>query len=159
VTNALITADLHLALDVLRDVAAKIALDLDVLFDEDTDLAHLFVGEITNTGVACDVGAIADDLGHAPTHPVEVCERDFDSLFARNVDSDDTCHRSVVSLTLTLFMSGVGADDCNPPAPSDDSALVAHRFHARTNLHCDLSLLLVAVSDAAAGEVVGVSST
>jgi hypothetical protein len=50
VPDALVRADLHLALDVLLDLALEIALDLDVLVDVGADLVDLFVGEIAGAG-------------------------------------------------------------------------------------------------------------
>ena len=52
--QALVAADLHLALDVLLDLAAQVALDLEVLVDVGADAVDLFVGEVTDPGVRVD---------------------------------------------------------------------------------------------------------
>jgi hypothetical protein len=51
VSQALVAADLHLALDVLGDVATQVALDLEVLVDPVADAGDLFVGEVADAGV------------------------------------------------------------------------------------------------------------
>src|SRR5438093_1484808 len=48
VTHALVTVDLNLTLDVLRDLPAKITLDLVVRIDPLTQPHNLVVGEITH---------------------------------------------------------------------------------------------------------------
>ena len=69
---------------------------------------------------------------------------------------------------LPLLVAGIGADHHDPPMPADHPALVADRLDARVHLHgCSIlfcvyssgwsgrALLLVAVHDAAPGQVVG----
>lgn len=56
-------------------------------------------------------------------------------------------------LTLTLFVAQVVADHHDPPVTADHFALVANLLDARLDLH--VSSLLVAVDNAATGQVVG----
>ena len=54
VAEALVTADVHLALDVLRDLTTQVALDLEVLVDERADPGDLFIREVTDAGGGID---------------------------------------------------------------------------------------------------------
>src|SRR6185369_14392131 len=54
---------------------------------------------------------------------------------ARDVDACDTSHL-VDHLSLPLLVSGVGANDQHVAVPADDPALLTHRLHAWSNLHC-----------------------
>src|SRR5947209_19682060 len=61
--------------------------------------------------------------------------------------------RAIVLLALALLVARVVADDLHPAVPADHLALLTDSLDARADLHgC---LLLVAVGDAASGEVVG----
>src|SRR5579862_6003998 len=94
VTQTLVAPDLHLALDVLRDLAAQVALDLDVLVDICTKAGDLFLGEIAHSRVARDARRVAHLLRDRATDPVDVGERDLEPLLARNVDAGNTSHRA-----------------------------------------------------------------
>ena len=60
--QALPAADLHLAADVLLDLTAQVALDLEVLVDVGADPVDLFVGEVADPGVAVEAELVADLL-------------------------------------------------------------------------------------------------
>jgi hypothetical protein len=62
VTQTLVAADLHLALDVLLDVAPQIALDLEVRVDVGADAVHLFIGEIAHAGLGVEPELTDDAL-------------------------------------------------------------------------------------------------
>src|SRR3954468_9689530 len=62
VTQALVATDLHLALDVLRDLAAQVTFDLDVLVDVGAEACNLFFGEVADPGVARHLRVVADLL-------------------------------------------------------------------------------------------------
>ena len=53
-TQALVTADLDLALDVLSDIATEITFDLHLGIDMTPNTNDLFVGQITNSSRAVD---------------------------------------------------------------------------------------------------------
>src|SRR5690606_35255569 len=86
-------ADLHLALDVLRDLAAQVALDLDVLVDVGAEASDLVIGEVAHTGIEVDVGGRADLLRGRPPDADDVGERGLDALLAGDVDAGDTSHQ------------------------------------------------------------------
>ena len=52
--DAAVAADLGEALDVLRALAAQVALDRQLLVDRVAQLADLFLGEIADVGVRVD---------------------------------------------------------------------------------------------------------
>src|SRR4051794_39936362 len=85
-TQALVATDLHLALDVLRDVAPQVTFDLEVGVDVGADAVDLFVGEVTHPGVGVEA-ELGDDLlrGRLPDAG-DVGEADLQPLLARDVD-------------------------------------------------------------------------
>src|SRR3954471_13552587 len=52
--------------------------------------------------------------------------------------------RAMPYLPLPLLVSGVLADDENPPVAADDLALLAHRLHRRSYLHGPFRLMIQA---------------
>src|SRR5690606_37089022 len=97
---ALVGADLDLAADVGGDLAAKIALGLVVRLDPVTQGDQLVVGDFVNAQVATDAG-VGQGLGSAGTaDAVDVGESDLEALVARQVDTDQTCHGRVLSLSV-----------------------------------------------------------
>jgi hypothetical protein len=144
VAQALPAADLHLAADVLLDVAAEVAFDLEVLIDVGADLVDLFVGQITDPGVAIELELVGDLLGGRLTDPEDVGERDLQPLLAGDVYAGDSCHVCLLPAlslrsALALLVPGVRADDLDAPVATDHLALLAHLLDARSNLHRGLS--------------------
>jgi hypothetical protein len=60
--QTLVATDLDLALDVLGDLATKVAFDLVVTLDELADAKHLRIREIADLDVVVDVERIEDLL-------------------------------------------------------------------------------------------------
>src|SRR5664280_2344278 len=87
VPDALVAADLHLALDVLGNVAAEVALHLQVGVDVVPEAGHLFVGEVPYPGVGAGLGGGADLLRGGPADAEDVGERDLQPLLAGDVDA------------------------------------------------------------------------
>src|SRR5918911_950024 len=58
VAQAAVAADLHQALDVLRALAAEVALDRQLGVDEVAQLGDLVVGEVADVRVRCDAGLL-----------------------------------------------------------------------------------------------------
>src|SRR6266540_338597 len=58
--EALVAADLDLALDVRRDLAAEVTLDLEVLVDVGAQLRDLVLGQVAHTRVRRDAHRFAD---------------------------------------------------------------------------------------------------
>jgi hypothetical protein len=98
VAEALVAADLHLALDVLLDLAAQVALDLEVLVDPGADAVDLFVGEVADPGARVDADLSQICCGGGAADAEDVGERDLEPLLAGDVDAGDTCHVSVLPL-------------------------------------------------------------
>ena len=92
--KAAVRADLLEALDVERDLAAQVALDLVAPIDDLAQPVHLVLGQVADPGVAIDVGLDEDLLGSRQADAVDVGERDLDPLLAGDVDAGDACHRS-----------------------------------------------------------------
>ena len=94
-TKTLVAADLHLALDVLLDVAAQVTFDLQVGIDVRADAVDLFIGEVAHARVGVEI-EVRDDLlrGRLPD-PEDVGEADLQPLLAWNVDASYTCHSVV----------------------------------------------------------------
>jgi hypothetical protein len=132
VANPLVAADLHLPLDVLGDVTAEIALDLEVGVDTGPQAGDLLVGQVTDPGVGTDPGLGAGLLCPGLADAVDIGQRDLETLLARDVDAGNSGH----VLTLPLLVSRVGADHHHAAVPANDLALLAHRLDARSNLHC-----------------------
>src|SRR6478752_6865708 len=94
VTQALVATDLHLALDVLRDLTAEVALDLHVLIDVGAEACNLFFGQVAYSGVTRHPRVVADLLRDRAADAVDVRERDLQPLLAGNVDTGNTSHRT-----------------------------------------------------------------
>ena len=126
--QTLVAADLHLALDVLRDLAAQVTFDLEVLVDEAAQLRDFFLGEVAHTRVARHPGLVAHQLRGGAADAVDVRERDLEPLLAGNVDAGDTCHTKSPS-ALTLLVTRVRADDAHRAVPADHLALLTDLLH------------------------------
>src|SRR6266487_5847149 len=92
VADALVASDLDLAADVGGDLAAQVALDLEVGVDVLTQLDELVVAEVTGAEVGADAGGVESLLGAGASDAVDVGERDLHALLAREVDAGKTCH-------------------------------------------------------------------
>src|SRR5689334_25358709 len=95
--EALVAADLDLALDVGGDLAPKVTLDLQVVVDVGAQLRDLFLREIAHARVARDAHAVADLLGARAADAEDVGERDLQPLLAGDVDSRDSSQLSTPS--------------------------------------------------------------
>ena len=133
-TEAGVTADLHLPLDVLGDLAAQIAFDLEVLVDPRPQAGDLLLGQVTHPGVGRDACGLADRLGARHPDPEDVRERNLEPLLAWDVDPGNTCHARPL-LTLALLVPGVLADDHHHAMAADHLALLTDWFDARPDLH------------------------
>ena len=89
--EAAVGADLRQALDVLRAVAAQVALDLEVL-DSVAQLDRLLLGQVLDVGVRVDADLVEQLVGGRAADAVDVGEPDLDPLVEREVDSRDPCH-------------------------------------------------------------------
>ena len=93
VTQATVAADFHKALNVLRNLAMQVALNLEVALDVVAELHELFLGEVVRARVGVDARLGQDLLGRGQANAVNVGQADFNALAARKVDTNKTCHR------------------------------------------------------------------
>jgi hypothetical protein len=105
VTEATIAAEIHEALDVHRDLAAKITLDDVVAVDRFADLKNLGVGELIDAAICRDADALADVFRELFADPMDVLERDDDALLGRNVY---TCYTGHVRLLRVFILCLLG---------------------------------------------------
>src|SRR5205807_10403933 len=83
VTNPAIGADVHQALHVHRDVAAQVALDLELALDDLADPVHLVVRPRLHPLAGIDVGLEQDPPPGGPPESIDVGDRDFAALLPR----------------------------------------------------------------------------
>src|SRR6185312_14276407 len=96
--QAAIAAKIHEALDVHRDFAAQIALDLIVAVDGFANLQHFSIGKLVDTTLGRNTHLIDDLLGKLFADAVNVLKRDDDTLVGRNVDAGYTSHILLFSM-------------------------------------------------------------
>jgi hypothetical protein len=96
VTTALVRADLDLATDVGGHFAAQITLGLVVGLDPVAEGDELIVVQLVDAGVATDLGGGESLQGTGVADAVDVGESDLQTLVAREVDPDETCHQAVL---------------------------------------------------------------
>jgi hypothetical protein len=135
VAEAAVAAQVHQALDVHLNFAAKIALDLVVGLEELSDLLDIVLGELLGLLRRRNARALADLERERLAHAVEVGERIPDVLVTRKVDACDTSHVTIISertpaafLALPLLVARVLANDADDALAPDDLALVANLF-------------------------------
>jgi len=87
VANPLEGTDLHLALDVLRDLASQVSLDAIVGLDELANLLDLVVREIPYLGIGIDIERHTRVERPTATHTEDVGQSDLDPLVAGKVNS------------------------------------------------------------------------
>src|SRR5215213_99051 len=92
VPDALVAADLDLALDVLLDLTAQVALDLVVGVDPLPEADDLLLGQVADAGVGVDPGPLDRLDGAGPAEAEDVGEADLHPLLTGEVDAGDACH-------------------------------------------------------------------
>src|SRR5262245_49060250 len=90
--QAPVRTDLLEALDVQRDLTAKVALNLVAAVDDVAQAIDLLLGQVTDPGIRVDVRLGEDLLAGWQTDAEDIGQCDLDPLFARDVDACDTCH-------------------------------------------------------------------
>ena len=81
-TGPAIAADFNQALNVERDVAAKVTLNLNVVLNVFTKFCYIFFGQILYTRVGIYTGCGNNVACRFSADTVDVCEADFDSLLS-----------------------------------------------------------------------------
>ncbi len=123
VTQAAVAAEVHQALDVHRDFATQVALDLVVAVDRLADLQHLGVGQLVDAALGRDADLVDDLLGELRADAVDVLQRDDDALVGRDVDASDTghLHRSTAAI-FSRITRPVEAGEARSTEPTGRSA-------------------------------------
>src|SRR5918992_2108838 len=93
VPQPLIAANLDLALDVLVDRPAKVALDLIAVADPVAHAQHFLVGHVAHSRRRAHARAETGLERARAAEAVDVCERHVEALVTREVDSGDSCQR------------------------------------------------------------------
>ena len=73
-------------------LAAKVAFDLQVLFDVGTDLGDFSVGQVADSSDWVDADCLAQLLAGRKANSEDVREADLHLLVAWNIDAGYTCH-------------------------------------------------------------------
>ena len=97
-THAPITFDALKALKVHSDFSSQITLDnIFAILDSVNDLRELLLSEILRPDAGIDIGPREDFLRIARTDAVNVAQRNVRRLIIRNIDTENTRHRRVLS--------------------------------------------------------------
>src|SRR5687768_14385051 len=100
-----VAAEIHKALDVDRDLAAKVAFDLVIAVDGLANLQHLRVGKLADAPLGWDADLVDDLLGKTLADAVNVLKRDNHALVGRNVDA---CYAGHLVLHVGRWSGGYG---------------------------------------------------
>jgi hypothetical protein len=92
VPEALVRANLNLALDVLGDFAPQITFDCQVGIDVLTDPDNLAIGEVANLRTPVDVEIIENQMRRCKTNTKNVGEAYFNTLVSWKIGSSNTSH-------------------------------------------------------------------
>ena len=91
VTDALVGTNLHLALDVLTGLTAQIAFDLQVLFDERTNLSDLGIGQVSESGRWLNRERLEEIHAGGVPNAADVSQADLNTLLAWDINAGNTC--------------------------------------------------------------------
>src|SRR5262245_53446722 len=89
-----VAADVHEQLDVLRHLAAEVALHLVVALDHLANPYGLALAELVGSGVGRDVRLLADLARTGAPDSEDIGQRNLDALVPGEIDSGDTRHRA-----------------------------------------------------------------
>src|SRR5262249_3334314 len=90
--QAAIAVDVDQALDVHRHFTAEIGLDDHFLLDDVPPPWYLFVRELIHARIRVDARTRENIPGRRRPDAIDIRERDFHSLLARDIHTGDTCH-------------------------------------------------------------------
>src|SRR5688572_13389098 len=84
-----------MALDIGGHVAPEIAFDLEALIHDLADLDYVVVVQVIGLEIERDARLVENIARSAPPDAVNIRERDFHSLAARQIHPCDPCHFSL----------------------------------------------------------------
>ena len=90
--QALVAAEIHQALDVHRDVAAKITFYLIITINGFTNPEHLVIGQLTDAALTGDPDLIANFGGLCAADTENVSQPDLDAFLRRYIHASNTRH-------------------------------------------------------------------
>jgi len=139
VTNSTVTTEIHQALDIHRDIATQIALDLKARNCR-SQFRHFWLCEILHFNRRIDARRRTDLFRTRVANAVNRRQCDDDMLVQRYVYACYTCHsissfralprfRRPYRLTLALLMPRVGADHPHNALAANDFAISADLFN------------------------------
>ena len=122
-----ITFDALQAFEVHAQFAAQVAFDhILAVLNGVNNLGQLLFVKVLGADGRIDFRLGQDDLGIGRANAEHVAQSDIDSLLARNFNSNNSCHKFF--LTLSLFVAGIRANDTNNALPFDNFAVFAKFF-------------------------------
>ena len=92
VTNTAIAAKIHQTLNVHGKFPAKIAFDDMVTVDDLANAANLMISEVLDPALELDTALLTDLACFGWADPMDICQRNDNSLVCRNVHACDACH-------------------------------------------------------------------
>src|SRR5262245_34396916 len=101
--QAPVTAEIHQALDIHRDVAAKIAFHDIVAIDDLADLDDLRFGQLTDAPIRWNGDLGANLPGEGIANPMNIRQSHLDPLVGRDVHACDSGHVVVSSCTANVL--------------------------------------------------------
>jgi uncharacterized membrane protein len=127
VTQTTVTTGVHKTFDVGRNFAAEVALYLVVLLNNFTDLVNFFRSYVVNVACPVNTYGVEDLESSITTNAENVGKSDICTLTSWEIYTCNSSHNLLlVCLALTLFMSGIFANDSQDALAPDNLALRAH---------------------------------
>jgi hypothetical protein len=116
--------------DVERNFLAEIAFHSAFIFENLADVVYFLFRQVADLLVKIDAGTIEQALRACAPDAVDVSKSDFRPLFRWQVNARDTCHSLFsFTLTLSLLVLGIGANNPDHAFAVDELALVANFFN------------------------------
>jgi hypothetical protein len=134
VAHATVTAQVHQALDRHRDLTAQITFGGE-LAHLVTQTLKLIIGQVLDLLGDWNPSSLTNQTGTWTPDAINGGETNVGVLVAGDVDTGNTSHSNAPSLTLTLLMTRVGADNPHDAVSLDDLAVAADAPYRCENFH------------------------
>lgn len=131
--NTAVAADFHQTSNVGLDFSAQVAFDLVVRVQNFSESLDLVFVEILDLLSRINIGLLQKLNNVVLTNPIEYGKGILRHLFARKVDTCNTCHKFF--LTLSLLVLRNTTNHANDSVSLDDLALIADLFNACSHFH------------------------
>jgi len=132
-----VTADVHQPLDVHLDLLSQIAFDIALLIDNGSYPVDLFLGQLANATVRADMSLAQNLVSTRSPDPVYVRKAYLNPLIARQINACYSSHSPSTrsSLSLSLFVLGIGADYPHNTPAVNYFAVIANPFYRSSYFH------------------------